>query len=236
MYQKLGERFLLVYAGTLTLILTVGIISGFVQFKSSETFNNLTVHRINVVEPDGTLRMVISDQANFPGAYVKNKEYPFKRATAGMIFYDNEGTEDGGLIFGSKKQNGKIKSWGHLSFDKYMQDQVFTIDADQTGSKGSVSLKFLDEPDYPITKDLKLLNQLHGLSRSQQKLAISKFQSKNGTSHPRLLLARLPNGSVEMGLNDTMGRPRIILKVGVNGTPSIQMLDADGNVISKQKP
>jgi hypothetical protein len=32
-------------------------------------FDQITVHRINVVEPDGTPRLIISDKAEFAGEY-----------------------------------------------------------------------------------------------------------------------------------------------------------------------
>ena len=42
------------------------------------SFDEIDVHRINVVEPDGTLRMTISDRAQFPGMIVKGKELPLR--------------------------------------------------------------------------------------------------------------------------------------------------------------
>lgn len=62
------------------------------------TFDEINVHRINVLEPNGTLRMVISDHAKLPGIIVRGKEQPFSRPQAGMIFYNDEGSENGGLI------------------------------------------------------------------------------------------------------------------------------------------
>lgn len=48
-----------------------------------------------MVEPDGTPRMIISDRASFPGMIVQGKEKPYKRPFAGMLFYNDEGTETG---------------------------------------------------------------------------------------------------------------------------------------------
>ena len=46
-----------------------------------------------------------------------------------MYFYNNEGTEVGGLIYGSfLDKNGKIEEANvHLSFDQYNQDQIFSV-------------------------------------------------------------------------------------------------------------
>ena len=59
-------------------------------------FDEITVQRINLVEPDGTLRMVLSDKARIPGLVIRGKEYPREdRQTAGMLFFNDEGTENG---------------------------------------------------------------------------------------------------------------------------------------------
>jgi hypothetical protein len=70
------------------------------------------VQRINVVEPDGTLRLVISNQAVFPGVIINGKEYPHEdRKSAGILFSTRE---NGGLIFGGlKDKDGRTQSYGH---------------------------------------------------------------------------------------------------------------------------
>jgi hypothetical protein len=37
-------------------------------------FDEINVGRINVVEPDGTLRLMIANRPQFPGSYVHGKE------------------------------------------------------------------------------------------------------------------------------------------------------------------
>ena len=97
------ERLIAVYAGCVTVVLVAALVCGFAERRARE-FDVITAHRINIVEPDGTMRMVISNKASAPGLYIKNKEYPHEtRHTAGMIFFDDEGTEDGGLIYGLEK-------------------------------------------------------------------------------------------------------------------------------------
>ena len=51
------------------------------------------------------------------------------RPQAGLIFYNDEGTENGGLIFGGRKnENGEIvDSGGSLSFDKYGASQIVQL-------------------------------------------------------------------------------------------------------------
>ena len=60
------QRFLAIYSGVLTLVFAVTVLCGFAALRS-QSFDQLTVHRINFVEPDGTPRLIISDRAEFPG-------------------------------------------------------------------------------------------------------------------------------------------------------------------------
>ena len=124
-----GQRFLTIYSGVLTLTFAATVLCGFSRGSKSETFDQITVHRINIVEPDGTLRMVISNHNKLPGIIVRAKEQPFARPQAGMLFYNDEGSENGGLIFsGRRNEKGEIvDSGGSLSFDKYGDNQIVQL-------------------------------------------------------------------------------------------------------------
>ena len=74
--------------------------------------------------------MVISNCARLPGVIVKGKEQPpSDRPQAGMIFYNDEGSENGGLKFGGRRnEKGEVvDSGGSLSFDKYGADQIVQL-------------------------------------------------------------------------------------------------------------
>ena len=59
------QRFLAIYSGVLTIVFAATVLCGFAALRS-QSFDQLTVHRINFVEPDGTPRLIISDRAEFP--------------------------------------------------------------------------------------------------------------------------------------------------------------------------
>lgn len=211
------------YSVVTTLAVGVLAVSAFTVERPKTRFGTIDVERINVVEPDGTLRMVISDQARFPGAIIKGKEYAHPRHAAGMIFYNDEATENGGLIFGGKKnKDGTVSSYGHLSFDRYEQDQSFTLDAAQQGKKKTTSLAFIDRPDWPLTD---LLN----LPRSRWK----EFLASHPEAATRMLLERASDGSVFLALKDRQGHNRIVIKVRADGSPIMQFLNASGKVMSQ---
>ena len=70
-----GNRLLAVYAGVLPLAVAAFLLSGAAGRRKS-SFSSIDVQRINIVEPDGTVRLVLSSQALFPGILFKKKEYP----------------------------------------------------------------------------------------------------------------------------------------------------------------
>jgi len=123
------QQVLIAYSAVLSTTFAVVLLMG-ANARRSQAFDEIQVHRINVVEPDGTLRMVISNHDRLPGVIVKGKESPkVDRPQAGMLFYNNEGSENGGLIFGGhRNEKGEIvDSGGSLSFDKYGASQIVQL-------------------------------------------------------------------------------------------------------------
>ena len=197
-----NQRFLVVYSGLLTAVFAVTVLAGFMRKPVTE-LGEIDVQRINVREPDGTLRMVISDSARLPGVIVKGKEQPkVDRPQAGMIFYNDEGSENGGLIFGGRRDahGDVVDSGGSLSFDRYNANQV-------------VQLLGVDDKD----------NSIAGL-------AVSDSQENLG-GYRRAWLGRTSDGSATLALMDALGNKRIILKVPANGEAEMDFLDKHGKVI-----
>jgi hypothetical protein len=233
-----GQRFLMIYSGVVTVVFAVSALYGFARTPQKMTIAELDVQRINLREPDGTLRLVISDTFKAPGIFVKGKEYPHPdRKAAGMIFYNEEGTENGGLLFGGERsKDGTKQSYGHLSFDAYEQDQTMVLESNQSGSDRNTRLQITDYPDYSIVDLLNLVASIKQLPAEQQKAKMQAFFAEHGSPTTRLVLGRgmgKDNGdkSVMLGLNDVQGRPRIVMKVASDGTPSLEMFDSTGNVV-----
>ena len=228
------RNFLAIYSGALTLVFAITILGGFAPSKKT-SFEEITVQRINVVEPDGTLRMVIADKAHFPGIILKGQEHPHpNRKTAGMLFFNDEGTENGGLTFGGMKdKNGQASSYGHLSFDEYEQDQVFTIDAGQQGDRHRSGLSLVDNANYPIGELIAVTDRIRNLPQDQQKAEIAKFVETHGRPHQRFYLGKTDDHAVALRLKDAEGRDRIVIQVAADGSSVIRFLDQKGALISE---
>ncbi|MGB6430638.1 MAG: hypothetical protein WBF06_08630 [Candidatus Acidiferrales bacterium] len=187
-------------------ILVVLLCAGAVSPKTAN-FTEITVHRINVVEPDGTLRMVISDHARLPGVILHGKEEAPQRPQAGMLFYNDEGSEDGGLIFGGRRDSkGEVvDSGGSLSFDRYGANQI-------------VQLAGVDDNE----------DRFAGLA-----ITDSAIGAEN---HRRVWVGRGADGTATLALMDGQGRKRILMEVPADGTPRLTFLDANGKVLSQVGP
>src|SRR3979409_1696975 len=130
-----SRSFLAAYSGVLTLVFAVTVLCGFGMIRNPQ-FGIITARRINIVEPDGTVRLTISNRADFPGGWYHKKESPRpdRREGAGMRFMSEEVSEQGGLIWGaSLLPDGTIENHGHLSLDQYEENQIFSLDAGQEG-------------------------------------------------------------------------------------------------------
>lgn len=199
-------------------------------------FDTLTVHRINIVEPDGIPRLVIADKAEFPGSLFKGKELPRPDRTdgAGMLFMNDEGTENGGLIFGGHKStDGNLHSFGHLSFDEYEQDQTLSLDTSQDGDDRETAYQINDNGPTLLTPEVfDQVRKLRAMPSGPAKdTARAAFASKYSLRLvPRVRLMRIADKSAQLCLDDTEGHTRILLHVAADGTPSMQFLDANGKV------
>ena len=200
-------KILVAYSTVLTTLL-----AGFTLAASAaakvQRFDEIDVHRINVREPDGTLRMVISNHTRLPGVIVRGKENPpVDRPYAGMLFYNDEGTENGGLVFGGRRNaNGEVVDAGvALSFDRYGASSQFVQLAGVQDSK----------------------NHLVGLTLSE---------TQPTGNRRRLFVGHDKEGAASVSLMDRDGRKRIVLQVTPDGTSSISFLDADGTVVNQLGP
>src|SRR5690348_5316438 len=81
------------------------LVASLAAFRSASTptrFEEIDVQRVNIREPDGKLRLVLSSRARSPGGIAHGKEYPGAGTRPGIIFYNDEETENGGLAIEGK--------------------------------------------------------------------------------------------------------------------------------------
>ena len=161
-------------------------------------------------------------------------EYPRPDRTeaAGLLFMSEEGTEQGGFIWGAGQQrDGSIQNHAHFSLDQYEENQIFAIDAGREGNDKFSQVTIADQGDYPVEDKREAYARIMALPADQQDAAWDRFFS----AHPaydtkRMVLGRAKDGSVGIDLKDKSGKTRIQLLVAADGTPSLKFFDASGNL------
>jgi hypothetical protein len=227
------ENFILkIYSITMTLILGFILVSGFKSSNSSQKFAEITVERINIVEPDGKLKMVISNkERQHPGMF-EGKNFDDRERASGIIFFNEEQDEVGGLIFSGNKEEGANFV---LSVDQYKNDQIMQLM--QYSNKNGDNRYGLQlwERDKDLT--MPLLNVvMDSLEKEgynyQQKLEYMK--SRNGgepITEPRLFIGKNYNRETGLFIQDKYGIDRLRFYVDSDNSPKIEVLDEKGKII-----
>lgn len=205
-------------------------------------FDEITVGRINVEEPDGTMRLVIANRSQFPGSFVKGKEIarPDRRDSAGLLFVNDEGTEQGGLTFhGVERPDGKVDTSLGLTFDRFRQDQslqLFHADDERTSRSG---LEINDSPFYRFSSIDDVMNiaaQGAKLPPAEREAFYQRKSDEGRLLRNRIYLGTTTDASSELTLKDAKGHPRMQLLVTAQGKAEIRMLDEGGKVVKTGTP
>ena len=228
------HRFLVIYSGLLTVAFGICLYVAFGHRGDSATFDRIRVHRIDIVEPNGTPRLILSNRAAYPGSFFHGAE--IRRAdrqdAAGMLMMNDEGTEDGGFIWGGLTSDGTPMNFSHLSFDQYEQDQTLSFDTSLENGKRFTGIRLNDVPNIPITPQLiEEYESVRALPEGRAKdQARSAFAQRYPAGHRRAALERLEDDSVALTLSDAQGHVRLRAMVSADGQPVIELLDATGHV------
>lgn len=230
-----GSRFLAVYAGLLTVAFAAVVLMGASAPGKRAVFEQIDVQRINLREPDGTLRMVVASRDRFPGAIFGDREYTHPRPVAGMIFLNDEGIENGGLIFaGRRGGQGGAESGGHLSFDPYDRDQAIALSQIEEDGVVRAGLSINDTGDGSVQDLFRQIERIKALPGDEQEAAMQAL-GESGLKR-RLFVGKSQDQVSVVSLADAQGRARLRLQVSPDGQAQIEFLDADGTVSARLTP
>lgn len=231
-----SQRFLAIYSGILTVVFAATILTGFAQEQRKASFEQLDVQRINIVGPDGKNELVIANHQLIPDAMIDGKTFPShgRHDGAGMIFYNNEGDEDGGMGFSGHKTADGWQADGDLMFDQYKQDQIVGIQYSDENGKRRAGFHVWDRPDLDLAQMVEHFNSVQGMPAGPQKDAAMKQlqqQAKNGDfGATRFFAGKTPDKNATVILCDAKGQPRLRLSVTPAGEAKIDFLDENGKV------
>jgi hypothetical protein len=229
-------RHLRVYAVLITAAAVVMVLAAFSRPSQSTRFVEIDVQRINIVEPDGKLRMVISNRPRSIGPIYKGKPFGYEGGgRPGIIFFNDEGTENGGLtITGSRDSTGRYRASSSWSFDQFDQDQILTLQYADNNGQRRTGLTVADRDDrniYDIVMQRDSINAMPDTAARRAALA-RLFGPRNGVplAATRLYAGRDVAKNAVVNLYDPMGRIRLRLSVDSLGRGSVDFLDDAGRV------
>jgi hypothetical protein len=175
-------------------------------------FEEISAERINIVEPDGTPRLILYNSSHTPGAILYGKDHPHPNRSphAGMLYFNDEGTENG----------------GHLTFDQFDQDQVVSLVG---------GLRVWDQPYMPIAQLLDRVQAARakpeGQERTRAMEEVSAWARAQGIFRQRLRAQTTRDKSAVIELADTLQRPRLRMVVDSSGSARLEFLGDGGQVM-----
>lgn len=219
------------------------LLFGFAAFKSTDKqrFREIDVERINVIEADGTVKMVITNVERFPAGKDTINNRPTnvgRKKRAGMLFFNEDGIECGGLIYdGQKKENGHSAGLS-LTYDQYDGDQVMQLlledykQGDERMVAGSLVFndRAVNETQESQSRILEELGELRKKDVAAYRKKYAEYESKGliGVA-PRIMLGKARESS-GLYLFDTKGRPKAMFYVDNDNNARLDFYDDKGKV------
>jgi hypothetical protein len=209
------------------------------QTASARTarFEEINVRRLNIVEPDGKPRVVVSSRARMPGLYWGGKEYRHhSRDDGGFLFFNDEGDEVGGMTFSSRREGDNTSVHSGLLFDQYKQDQTVGLVYNERNGQRAAGIRVWDRPDQSLLPVIELSDKAARAASDAEREAIRAEMTRLAQSWGPMgerLFAGKERGASIVRLADGNGRPRLVLKVEASGEPRVEFLDEAGKVVRR---
>lgn len=173
---------------------------------ASAAFDTLTVQRINVVDANGKLRLVIANSAHFPDVEIRGKVYQRSiHDSAGFVYYDVNGQETGGLVL-TKLGTDDVANQT-FDYTYQMTDGIRMIKRESAdGARWQAGFEIFDRRPYRL----------------------GEVDSSQGVQRVALVDE---DHNAQLVISDVQGKPRIRIGVDATGEPAITMLNPDGKEV-----
>jgi len=229
-------RLLQIYTVTLTIGFGAFVVSGFQETK--QRFREIDVERVNIVEPDGKLRMVIANKQRQPDPIINGKTFVGARhgaKSAGIIFFNDEGDECGGLAYSGQAENNGPQASAVLMFDQFHQDQTVGIAYSQSGDRKSAGLHVWDRPATPadvLVEKMRAVEKMpDGPDKQAELQKMKDAQARGELGAHRIFVGKGTDGSAGVTISDRLGKDRIVMVVDDKNMARLRFLDESGKVV-----
>ena len=158
------------------------------------------------------------------------------RPVAGMLFFNDEGDEVGGLTYHRQPSGERTAAAANagLMFDQLKQDQTIGISYNESNGQRSAGLQVWDRSEQPLSDLIRGLNDANALPEGPQRdAAVKAVRAKAPAGPRRVFVGKNTDKSATVSLADGQGRPRLVMRVDEDGAASIEFLDADGKTVQR---
>jgi hypothetical protein len=208
--------------------------AAFRQGAVPQKVDEITIQRLNVVDANGTLRLVISNKDRMHPGVVDGVTINRARPIAGLIFFNDEGDEVGGLAVSGDARAGQRRANAILSFDQLKQDQTVAITYSERDGQRSAGLQVWDRSDTPLSDMIRRLNAANAIADpAEREKAVQVVRSSGPPAPRRVFVGKNTDRAAVVSLADANGKPRLNLTVEADGAARIEFLDADGEVVQR---
>ena len=237
MRRSLRRELLLLraYVVVSSLILIVIAAAAFRQAPLPRSMGEITVERLNVVDANGTLRMVLAGKDKMHPGVMDGVTIERPRPVAGMLFFNDEGDEVGGLTYTGTVSGGRGRANAGIMFDQLKQDQTIGITFHESNGQRSAGLQVWDRSDtVKLSELITKLNAANRLPAGPERDKANADVRANAPPGPRrLFVGKTTDKAATVVLADANGRPRLTLTVDAAGNPRIEFLDETGKVLTR---
>lgn len=230
-------RLLQVYAVISSLGFVFLVAAALAQSSATQKIDELTVQRINVVDANGTLRFVLSNKDRMHPGVMDGVTINRPRPVAGMLFFNDEGDEVGGLTYTGQTGDGQRRANAGIMFDQYKQDQTIGISYSESNGQRTAGLQVWDRSDQPLSDLIRKLNDANAIQDSAaREQAIQAARASAPAGPRRVFVGKNQDKAATVSLADVNGRPRLTLTVAADGAASIDFLDEGGKTVRRVTP
>lgn len=242
METKLLRQIHLLQVCVLLLFLSTAFlcINCFHPLLPKQRFKLVEAERINIREPDGTLKAALSNARGFnEGQRAEQGRVRF----SGLMFYNEEGQETGGLVYFGKAIPGGQDADVTLTFDQFRQDQNVYLHheefKDAHGLRIEDGLTINARPDWTkVKQEYATYAELEKLPLAQrEELQLQALQAGKISSRrlfygvQRGVKDGSPYDDAGLFIRNKWGRNAIKLYVDDNNKPHFEVYDPLGKAM-----
>ena len=221
------------YSVTLTFILLFILITGYRPYNEIEQFKEINVERINIIEPDGKLKMVISNRDRQHPGMINGELHGKRERPPGILFFNEEQDEIGGIGFHGNGEIGGNQTF--MSFDQYKNDQVMHMMhyTDEQGDNKYGLLLWDRAKEFQTNERLEIMDSLEraGLNYRRKLEVLKEMNGGEPVLASRLFLGRNYDRTAGLFLRDRQGIERLRFYIDAENNPKIELLDENGNLV-----